>query len=173
MALHIGHRQSIDFDLFTGSEVNMKGIKNMLSRSGYHSKLLHEAYDQYHVLMNDVKVTFFNFPFEIPHEIKLDKIISMPDLITLSAMKAFALGGRAKWKDYVDLFFLLRDHFSIFDIADRAGELFQDSFSLKLFRQQLSYYKDIDYSESVIFVDEAPDEKEIKEFLTKAATESF
>jgi len=97
----------------------------------------------------------------------------MPDLITLSAMKAFDLGGRAKWKDYVDLFFLIRDHFSIHEIAERAGVLFQDSFNLKLFRQQLAYYEDIDYSEAVSFVSESPDEKEITQLLTKAATESF
>lgn len=28
-------------------------------------------------------------------------IIKMPDLLRLSAMNAFALGRRAKWKDYV------------------------------------------------------------------------
>ncbi len=172
-ALHIGHRQSIDFDLFTESDLNMKSIKNKLAKSGYHFKVIHQAFDQYHILIRDVKITFFNFPFEIPHEISLDKIIHMPDLITLSAMKAFALGGRAKWKDYVDLFFLLRDHFSIHDIAEKAGEIFQDSFNLKLFRQQLAYYKDIDYSEAVAFVGENPNDSEITKFLTKAATESF
>jgi hypothetical protein len=33
----------------------------------------------------------------------------MPTLLSLAAMKAFSLGRRAKWKDYVDLYFLLRD----------------------------------------------------------------
>ena len=173
VALHVGHRQSIDFDLFTDSELNIKGVKNKLAQSGYRFKVLHEAYDQYHILISDVKITFFNFPFGIPHEIRLEKIITMPDLITLSAMKAFTLGGRAKWKDYVDLFFLLRHHFSIFDIADRARELFQDAFNLKLFRQQLAYYEDIDYSEAVSFVGEDPDDIEITDFLTKIATEKF
>jgi len=38
----------------------------------------------------------------------------MPDLFTLAAMKAFALGMRARWKDYVGLYFITRDLHKIF-----------------------------------------------------------
>ena len=48
----------------------------------------------------------------------------MPDLLTLAAMKAYALGGRAKWKDYVDLYILLRDHFSLAQISEKSKDLF-------------------------------------------------
>ena len=173
VALYIGHRQSIDFDLFTGSDLQLKNIKNKLAGSNVQYKILHEAYDQLHILTNDVKITFFNYPFDIPHEVIFEQIIKVPELIDLAAMKAFALGGRAKWKDYVDLYFILRDHFSIHEIGRRSIELYKDSFNLKLFRQQLAYFKDIDYSERVIFVREEPRGKEILQFLTQAATEPF
>ena len=55
----------------------------------------------------------------------------------------------------------------------RKNEIFQNSFNLKLFRQQLAYYKDIDYTEVVAFIGENPDDREITQFLTNAATESF
>ena len=97
----------------------------------------------------------------------------MPELIDLAAMKAFALGGRAKWKDYVDMYFLLKDHFSIKEIEQRAEELFHTAFNAKLFRQQLTYYKDIDYSEAVNFLKEDPGIEEIKRFLTDVATIAF
>ncbi len=54
-------------------------------------------------------------------------------------MKAYALGRSSKWKDYVDLFFLIRDFYSIDEIALRAEEIFGELFSNKLFRAQLSY----------------------------------
>ncbi|MBW6441419.1 hypothetical protein K0B04_00730 [Patescibacteria group bacterium] len=41
------------------------------------------------------------------------------DVLTLGAMKAFALGKRAKWKDYVDLFFILKIH-DIGEIVNKA-----------------------------------------------------
>jgi hypothetical protein len=173
VALYIGHRQSIDFDLFTGSNLQPKSIKNKLAVSNVQYKILHEAYDQLHILTDDVKITFFHYPLDIPHKVRFENIIKLPELIDLAAMKAFALGGRAKWKDYVDMYFLLRDHFSIHEIGRRSNELYKDAFNLKLFRQQLAYFKDIDYSESVNFVNDKPEKEDILQFLIKAATEPF
>ena len=53
-------------------------------------------------------MTFYNFPYKIKASAYLDKTIQLPDLLTLAAMKAFALGNRGKWKDYVDLYFILK-----------------------------------------------------------------
>jgi hypothetical protein len=75
----------------------------------------------------------------------------MPDLLTLAAMKAFALGRRAKWKDYVDMYFIFKK-ITLADIVTKAKELFGAEFNQKLFREQLSYFKDIDYSEEVIYL---------------------
>ena len=98
----------------------------------------------------------------------------MPDLITLAAMKAFALGGRGKWKDYVDLYFVLRDHYTAKEVCDKAIELFKDVFNPFLFKKQLSYFDDINYTEQVEFMPgfEVPD-NEIKAFLTDAALTGF
>ena len=84
-------------------------------------------------------------------------------------MKAFALGRRAKWKDYVDLYFLLRDHFTIRDISTECEKSFREQYSEKLFRQQLAFHKDIDFSEPVEFIDEPIPENTIKEFLIEKA----
>ena len=97
----------------------------------------------------------------------------MPDLLTLSAMKAYALGGRAKWKDYVDLYFLLRERFSLRQISDQAKHVFGSYYNEKLFREQLCYFQDIDYSESVDFASMVVNEDEIKRFLTDVATTAF
>lgn len=68
-------------------------------------------------------------------------------------MKAFALGGRAKWKDYVDLYFILKSFLSLDEITSEAEKIFGNFFSAKLFKEQLAYFKDkdIDYSEEVTF----------------------
>jgi hypothetical protein len=84
-------------------------------------------------------------------------------------MKAFALGRRAKWKDYVDLYFILRDHYSIEDITNEAIINFGQLFSEKLFRQQLTFHKDINYSEPVEYLLTTPSEEEIRQFLIDKA----
>jgi len=93
----------------------------------------------------------------------------MPDLLTLSAMKAFALGRRSKWKDYVDLFYILKDHFSIKEISEEALKIFPNQFSEKLFREQLTFHKDIDKTEPVEFLSPEIPETQIKEFLIDKA----
>jgi hypothetical protein len=98
----------------------------------------------------------------------------MPDLLTLAAMKAFALGQRAKWKDYIDLYFLLRDHFTIEQISQKAENLFGQEFIPKLVRPQLAYHKNIDYSEIVEFLPGFEvDENEVKEFLIDKALQGL
>lgn len=171
VALHLGHRRSIDFDLFTSARLNKSRIKEKLMNCPYDQKPVFEDFDQMHLLINNVKVTFFTYPYPVPHPVAINSIITMPELLSLSAMKAYALGRRAKWKDYVDLYFILRDHYSIQEICKEAGEIFGQQFSEKLFRQQLAFHKDIDYSEFVEYLIPPVPENVIKEFLIDKATD--
>ncbi|MBW6460089.1 MAG: nucleotidyl transferase AbiEii/AbiGii toxin family protein [Bacteroidales bacterium] len=173
IALTIGHRRSIDFDLFTNRSLMPLSIKNRFKSANIHYKILQEAFDQLHLLVDDVKLTFFNFPYEVPAAKIPGYAIRMPELLTLSAMKALALGGRAKWKDYVDIYFILKYHFPLKQVADVAAGIFPEAFSEKLFRQQLAYFEDIDYSEKVIFMKDAVPDDEIRRFLSNQATENF
>ena len=174
IALHIGHRRSIDFDLFTSGTIKRKSIKNQIKKSNYSlDKIVHEASEQMHLIINSIKVTFYSFPHEIENLVDFEDIIKMPSLLDLAAMKAYALGGRAKWKDYVDLYFLMKYHFSVKEISKRAKELFGGFFNEKLFRQQLCYFEDVDYSEPIQFAGEEILEEEIREFLIDSATIPF
>ena len=152
IALQIGHRRSIDFNLFS-----RKPFRNYLLRKQIEafSKINQEVVDrpgELTFLCSGVKFTFFQYPFDIEYKKSFDSIIQMPDLLTLAAMKAQALGGRAKWKDYVDLYFILKDFYTLQEIANKAAELFQGQFNEKLFRVQLTYFKDISYAETVEFL---------------------
>lgn len=109
IAFHVGHRRSIDFDLFTNKKINFTNIKKDVAQSGLPSNIIVSLTDQIHFIINDVKLTFFEFPFTIQSNQTFEQYFKFPDLITLPAMKAFALGGRGKWKDYVDLYFIIRE----------------------------------------------------------------
>lgn len=174
IALYLGHRESIDFDLFTHKNVKKQSIKKFLKKNYFDYTILHEAFDQLHIVTSGVKLTFFNFPFKIKHKQKFKDVITMPSLLDLSAMKAYAFGGRAKWKDYVDMYFLLKNNISIKEISKQAKEIFGDAFNSKLFHQQLSYFADIDYSEPVTFLSKNPPAaEEIKQFLIEKALTEF
>ncbi len=174
IALHIGHRESIDFDLFKNSAIRKNDIykKIELAKVGY--RFSYENYEQLNLLIKDVKFTFFSFPYKIPTNAEIKGIIKMPDLLTLAAMKAFALGRRAKWKDYVDLYFILKDFYSFEEIASTASLLFGEQFSKKLFKMQLGYFKGINFDEEVSYlIAKPPTEQEIQDFLVEISVEGF
>lgn len=174
IALHIGHRKSIDFDLFTEGKVNTLAIKKHVLASRFESRLIVKKEDQIHFLLNGVKVTFFQFPFSIPATVHYEKHFRMPDLVTLAAMKAFALGGRGKWKDYVDLYYMIKFHLTTKEICDRAKELFKDVFNPTLFYKQLCYFNDISFEEQIEFMPGFEvSEEEVKAFLTDVALTGF
>ncbi len=174
IALYIGHRKSIDFDLFTFSTLNKKKISLEIQKSHLEVQPLFIDVGQQHFLINNVKFTFFHYPYLIEHENLFLDVISLPSLLDLAAMKAFALGRRSKWKDYVDLYFILKEFYTMEQIVQKAAYYFPDQISEKLLRNQLAFHKDIDYTEEVDFViDNPPSQKEIKDFLIEIATTSF
>ena len=170
IALYIGHRRSIDFDLFKLARLNHKKNLDRIYTGGYPIMVTRRVEEQMNLIVNGVKVTFFQYPFPIQAEDNFENVFRLPSLLTLAAMKAYALGRRSKWKDYVDLYFLLKGHYSLEKVVGRAGEIFGDLFSEKLFRAQLSYFDDVDYTEEVEYlVKDPPSNDEIKRFLTQVS----
>ena len=170
IALHIGHRRSIDFDLFKLSTLNHKKNLDKLNASGYQYTVTRRVEEQMNLIINGVKVTFFQYPFEITAKEKFETYFRLPSLLDLAAMKAYALGRRSKWKDYVDLYYLLNGYFSIEVISHRATEIFGDLYSEKLFRSQLCYFDDVDYTEQVDYIiNNPPSDDDIKQNLTELA----
>ncbi len=169
IALYLGHRRSIDFDLFKNSSIHPKKIISKISAFNFKYQVTRRVSEQLNLTMNDVSFTFFEYPYKIEAKNNFDDILRLPSLIDLAAMKAYALGRRSKWKDYVDFYFLLKDHFTINQISDRAVEMYDQMFSQKLFRAQICYFKDINYKEPVEFLEEAPSRTEIQQFLIDRA----
>ncbi len=151
IALHLGHRESIDFDLFSFDAFSNYSIKTKTTKFRAIDTVLVNKKGEYTFLINGVKFTFFQFPYKIDFSESLDDIVKLPDLLTLAAMKAFALGRRAKWKDYVDLYFILKSHNAISEIVTKGVEIFGNESNEKIFRTQLAYFEDIDYSEKIIY----------------------
>ena len=172
IALHIGHRESIDFDLFKQKMIRKKDIYTKLVNVDY--KVSFADYNQLNMVANGVKITFFQFPYDIPLNSKLENFLKMPDLLTLAAMKAFALGRRTKWKDYVDLYFILKYHFSIIEVSEKAEMIFKEEFIPKQFIAQLGYFKGINYDEEVTYlIPNPPTEQEVQDFLVNVSIEGL
>lgn len=170
MALHIGHRRSIDFDLFSLEAFRNNDIRRKIVRAGRIETLLVDKLGEFTITIRGVRITFFHYPFHtVTPRTAWDDVVKMPDFLTLAAMKAHALGQRAKWKDYVDLYFVMKNYYGLDEIVKKAKRLFASEFNEKIFRVQLAYFKDIDYTEKIIFMKG----REIKDEVIKKALIDF
>ena len=57
------------------------------------------------------------------------------------------------------------------ELIRKAEEIFSSQFNAKLFREQLCYFDDIDYSETIDYIEYAPGDDEIRAFLESLATD--
>ena len=151
IAFHLGHRESIDFDLFIDKEFENSKIRKKILQSEKIDTIIKDEEGQFIIFVNGVQLTFFHYPFEINYSEKFEDIIKLPDLLSLGAMKAYALGRRAKWKDYVDLYFIAKEYNGLAEVISMANKIFKQEFNEKLFRAQLSYFEDINYAEKVVY----------------------
>jgi len=97
IALHLGHRRSIDFDLFKPGRLRLNWILKKISAGNYLYIVTRRVEEQLNLLINDVTFTFFEYPYPIEAKCKFEDFIRLPGLLELAAMKAFALGRRSKW----------------------------------------------------------------------------
>lgn len=172
IALYLGHRRSLDFDLFSQKKFGNQSLLNKILKHFKTDEIIVNKVGELTLIARGVKFTFFQFPFHLDY-IETFEGIKLPDLLTLAALKAFALGQRAKWKDYVDLYFMIKDHFSIEEISQKGKQFFEHNFNEKLFRSQLAYLEGINYEEQVEFMPgfEVPDEV-IKKALIEFSLEN-
>lgn len=86
----------------------------------------------------------------------------------LAANKANVIGRRPAWRDYVDLFLILKWHlYSLNTLIELAEKKFAGEFNPKLFLQQLVYFDDIKVVDTA-FLNKSYTPSEIKAFLDKS-----
>lgn len=93
--------------------------------------------------------------------------INLASVFDIAAEKAQTLGRRAIWRDYVDLFFLLKWKILTLDkIIQLAKKKFGGEFVETQFLEQLPYFADLQKT-PIEFVGKKYSDEEIKSFLEK------
>ena len=145
MALQLNHRRSDDFDIFFPSLITNESRRRLISIT---EKPINIRLDNSRQLTlsdkNGIKVTLVIHEF--PPLYPVINTVSLPlfHLADLASNKAFTVGKRGVWRDYADLFYLLKFKLiSLEQIIKEAEKRFGDQFSAKLFLEQLVYNKDI------------------------------
>jgi len=169
LALQLAHRKSYDFDVFSAKPITQPFL---LKVKGHFEKvqILVDTTDELSLITPfGVKVSFVFFPFQPLYKIIPTHSLSIQSWKDIALDKAYSIGRRGEWRDYVDLYFCLKNGFPLKGIIKGARKKFKDLFSEKLFLSQLCYFGDIkDYSIELTKEDLTPEqlrrffEREIK-----------
>lgn len=170
--LQIGHRLSYDFDCFSEKPFPINTDKMAYDIFGENIVIRVQTRDQITLVTpTSVEITFVCHPYKPLEKVIETDSIPLFHLDDLAANKAMTIGKRGAWRDYVDLFFLLRNKlYSMDALIALAEQKFAGMFAEKLFLEQLAYFDDFDI-DPIVFLKESYEEKEIKSFLEKKVEE--
>ena len=147
LALQMGHRISIDIDLFGASEIDEDLFLEVLKKYGT-VQVIKKSKNILICSVNGIKVDFVNYQYRLLESPLLEENIRLVKKKDIAAMKVNAIAGRGSIKDFIDVYFLL-NKFSIKEMIGFYLQKYPDG-SEFMVRKSLTYFDDADNEEAPI-----------------------
>ena len=116
LALHLGHRESIDLDFFSSENFSLETLKKKISESGEYY-LTNEEDGTLDGVLDGVKLTFLRYEYQLLFPLIDFNGIQLADERDIACMKIDAISSRGSKKDFIDIYFLL-EKYSIEKLLD-------------------------------------------------------
>lgn len=151
LSLRYGHRSSIDLDLFSHEQFDHQKIVNELEATFRHRFFYKQQQTGFGVFcfINDIKVDFVYFPHPLIEEIEIVDNIRIYSNADISAMKIQAILGRAKKKDFWDLYELLQNY-SLQQLIDWHKQKYPSQMLAISIPHAITYFADAEESETPV-----------------------
>lgn len=169
LALQIGHRLSVDFDMFTKEPLPnrlLQSVKRIFTDSTIVAT--YRVPGQMNVLIDGIKATFFEYPYPVVDALVEYQGVPIAGIREIACMKGFSIGKRLSYKDYVDWYFMLsKKHVTLDEVIDLAQKKYGGDFNDRLFLSQLASFEDI-RTQKIDFLRDEVDRTTIQNFLEYA-----
>jgi len=165
LALYLGHRFSADLDWFAEKFSYNPNFRKKLSKAGNLS-IDSESEKTLNGSLNGVKISFFEYPYPlIAPKTQYKKNLYLASKPDIAVMKLDAIASRGTYKDFFDMYFLLREY----DLETLLGFLKEKFTGIEYNEahlvKSLTYFKDAKESEMPKMIKKINWEK-VKENLT-------
>ena len=112
LALQIGHRDSIDFDFFKQNDIDTSILWSKLENIFTGHTLL-KTQDEQNTLSciidGEIRLSFFGYTYPLADSLLEQNDFALASVLDIGCMKLSAITSRATLKDYVDLYFILKE----------------------------------------------------------------
>ena len=140
LSLKIGHRESIDIDLFTNRDFNVEKLLHHLQKN-YDAILVEHTKNSINVYIEDIKVDIITHKYPLLNPVEVIDAIRMVSNEDIGAMKLHAIvQSGSRIKDFIDMYFLL-DHHPLKTYLDAYEQKYEGN--AKLAGNALLYHKNI------------------------------
>ncbi|MBO7497080.1 MAG: nucleotidyl transferase AbiEii/AbiGii toxin family protein [Salinivirgaceae bacterium] len=150
LALRMGHRKSVDLDLFTKDDFDLQELRELLVNK-YDLRVSYEKGKTLKGFINNVKIDLIKYDYPQVCSVETIEGIrfeSIPDVI---AMKLSAIcDNGSRMKDFIDIAFL-SSKYSFDDMLKFYSTKFPASNQMML-AKALVYFADIDFNEDIVML---------------------
>ena len=133
LALHFGHRYSVDFDFFSKDPFDPRELSNGLQKLGSFKEDQAKGITLLGVF-NQVKFSYFQYNYPLIAQTHIFSDVIIADPADIAAMKLVAIMDRGTRRDYIDLYELTKHGITIekmFELYDKKYHAFENNkFSL-------------------------------------------
>ena len=107
LALQLGHRTSVDIDLFTPDCFNSELYSTAITERG--GQVIQAEEGGVHGVVSGVKVSFLLYPYKMLQPLQPFHGIHIASIADIAAMKAVAISQRGDKKDFFDMYEILKE----------------------------------------------------------------
>lgn len=108
LALHLGHRISIDLDFFTGKVFNLEDIISSLRKTGLPFRIISEGEGYLIFEADGIKVSIFKYDYPFLERTPVYEGVPVAGIVDIASMKVIAISQRGTKRDFIDLYFVLQ-----------------------------------------------------------------
>jgi len=164
LALHLGHRTSIDLDFFTEAKVEEMTIVDHLRTAG-NLRLDQMAKGTIVGNLDNVRISFFRYPYGLLDSLVEWNGLNIASIHDIALMKMVAIFQRGSIKDFIDLFFVARGFKSIDALIPELSIKYVGvQFNTNHILRSLCYFEDAE-KEPMPNMIAACDWQEVKEYF--------
>lgn len=144
LALQLGHRDSIDFDFFSSKDFDTEKLYAIIKElfKGHKILKVQEEKNTLTVFIDEnIKLSFFTYKYKLLKKLVNEPYFNIASVLDIAVMKLSAVVSRATNKDYIDLFFILKE-LSLAEILIAKNKKMPELDS-NLVLKSLVYFQDI------------------------------
>lgn len=167
LALHLGHRKSVDLDFFTTSSFRVETVISVIRKTGLNIRIMSEAEDYLVCEIEGVKFSLFRYEYPFIDTVSSYEGTNVAGVLDIAAMKIIDIVQRGTKRDFVDMYFILQQ-VPFYKIADHMVRRFGvERVNPIHIGKALTYFTDADSNSEPEYTKEKVKWEKVKAFFVR------